>query len=331
MPDIDLNLLVALDALLREKSVSGAARRLGLSTSAMSRTLARLRVALGDPILVPAGRAMVATPHAEAIAGEVRTLTAAVQTVLSPSPPVEIRDLRRDFTIRANDSFVLLYAARLSANVTNAAPGVRLRFAPKPDKDIELLRDATIDLDIGVVSGDGAELRGQTLFEDSFVGVARTGHPILSAPPVDAGRYAACGHVVGSRRGEFNGPVDDALAELGLTRKVHLVVPSYPAVIAVAAASDLIGLVPRSCCQPGTMAGVEQFALPVPTPRVVITQTWHPRMDADPVHRWLRALIFEEFRSWSTSRTGDPASERRDGSRPASRGQYDFEGTRPQG
>jgi len=297
MPDLDLNLLVALDALLSERSVSRAARKLDLSTSAMSRTLARLRTALGDPILVPAGRAMVPTPHAEAIATEVRSLTTAVQTVLSPSPAVEIRDLRRDFTIRANDSFVLLYAARLSATVTEAAPGVRLRFAPKPDKDIEPLRDATIDLDIGVVSGNGAELRGQALFEDSFVGVARIGHPVLDTMPVTAQAYAACGHVVGSRRGQFNGPFDDALAELGLSRKVHLVVPSFPAVIAVAAASDLVGLVPRSCCQPGTMSGAEVFELPVATPRVVITQTWHPRMDADPVHRWLRALIFEEFRS----------------------------------
>ena len=297
MPDLDLNLLLALDALLRERSVTGAAKKLGLSTSAMSRTLSRLRTALGDPILVPAGRAMVATPHAEAIAAQVRSLTAAVQTVLSASPAVDIAELRRDFTIRANDSFVLLYAARLSATVTEAAPGVRLRFAPKPDKDIEPLRDAAIDLDIGVVSGNGAELRGQTLFEDCFVGVARTGHPLLDGNPVTAERYAACGHVACSRRGRFNGPVDEALAGLGLSRKVHLVVPSYPAVIAVAAASDLVGLLPRSCWQPGSMSTTDIFDLPVATPRLVISQTWHPRMDADPLHRWLRALIFEEFRS----------------------------------
>ena len=297
MPDLDLNLLVALDALLSERSVSGAARKLDLSTSAMSRTLSRLRNALRDPILVPAGRAMVPTPHAEAIAAQVRSLTAAVQGVLSPSPAVEIGDLRRDFTIRANDSFVLLYAARLSATVTEAAPGVRLRFAPKPDKDIEPLRDATIDLDIGVVPGNGAELRGQTLFEDTFVGVARTGHPLLDSGPVTAERYAACGHVIGSRRGKFTGPVDEALAELGLTRKVHLVVPSYSAVIAVAAASDLVGLVPRSCYQERTMRGTTIFTLPVPTPRLHITQTWHPRMDADPLHRWLRSLIFKEFQA----------------------------------
>ncbi|WP_183937968.1 LysR family transcriptional regulator [Rhizobium paranaense] len=297
MPDIDLNLLPALDVLLRERSVSAAARKLGLSTSAMSRTLSRLRIALRDPILVPAGRAMVATPHAEAIADQVRSLTAAVQTVLSPPPAIDIRELQRDFTIRANEAFVLLHAARLSVAATNAAPGVRLRFAPKPNKEIQPLRDATLDLDIGVISGDGAELRGQTLFEDSFVGVARAGHPLLKAKPITPELYAACGHVISSRRGHIKGPVDEALAELGLSRKVNLVVPSYPAVMAVAAASDLIGLLPRSYCQAGAAKQIEMFELPVATPGFVIAQTWHPRMDADPAHQWLRALIFDAFRS----------------------------------
>lgn len=295
--NLDLNLLVALDALLRERSVSAAARQLGLSTSAMSRTLSRLRAALGDPVLVPAGRAMVATAHAEAIADEVRSLTAAVRAVLSPPPAVDIREVRRDFTIRANDAFVLLYAARLSAMITDAAPGMRLRFAPRPNKEIQPLRDAAIDLDIGVVPDDGAELRGQRLFDDSFIGVARCGHPLFDGGPITAERYAACAHVVASRRGAFTGPVDDALAALGLTRKVALVVPNYPSVAAVAAASDLVGLVPRSY-HPADVAGqTRMFELPVATPGFVIAQTWHPRLDADPVHRWLRGLIFETFRS----------------------------------
>lgn len=240
---------------------------------------------------------MVATPRAEGIAEQVRSLTSAVQAVLSPPQDIDIRELRRDFTIRANEAFVLLYAARLSAAVTNAAPGVRLRFAPKPDKAIQPLRDATLDLDIGVIAGDGAELRGQTLFEDRFVGVARKDHPLLKTGQMTAEQYAACGHVVSSRRGHFSGPIDEALAELGLSRKVNLVVASYPAVIAVAAASDLIGSAPRSYCQADVAGRTEMFELPVATPGFSIAQTWHPRMDADPAHRWLRALIFEAFRS----------------------------------
>lgn len=297
MSDLDLNLLPALDALLHDRSVSAAARRLGLSTSAMSRTLSRLRAATGDPILVPAGRVMVTTPHAEAIAERVRELNEAVGAVLSPPPPLDIRTLRRDFTIRANEAFVLLHAARLAAAVTATAPGVRLRFAPKPEKEIDSLREATVDLDIGVISGDGGELRGRTLFRDSFVGIARVGHPILAATPVTAEAYTAWGHVVASRRGRFAGPVDEALAARGLSRRVSVVVPDFPAVIAVAAASDLLGLVPRSFRAAGNVGGTATFELPVPTPEIVVSLTWHPRMDADPGHRWLRGLIFEAFRA----------------------------------
>lgn len=296
MPDLDLNLLVALDALVSERSVSRAARKLGLSTSAMSRTLARLRTATGDPLLVLAGRAMVPTPHAEAIADRVHELTLAVRTVLSPVPGIDIRELRRDFTIRANEAFVLLHAARLAAAVSEVAPGVRLRFAPKPEKEIGSLRDATVDLEIGVVSGDGGELRRQILFHDAFVGVAREGHPLSAAGPVTVERYVAWGHVVASRRGLFAGPIDEALAALGRARRVAVVVPSFPAVAAVAAATDLLGLVPRSFLGTGPIGRIETFELPVATPEIVVAQIWHPRVDADPGHRWLRGLIFDAFR-----------------------------------
>ncbi|TBW37346.1 LysR family transcriptional regulator [Siculibacillus lacustris] len=297
MPDLDLNLLVALDALLRDRSVSAAARKLGLSTSAMSRTLARLRAATGDPLLVPAGRALVATPRAEAIAEEVRSLTIAVRAVLSPPPQLDIRTLKRDFTLRTNEAFVQLHAARLAAAVMAAAPGVRLRFVAKPDKEIQSLRDGTIDLDIGVVAGDGAELRAQTLFRDRFVGIVRAGHPLLTADPLTAEHFVAWGHVVASRRRQFVGGVDPALAALGLSRVVRVVVPSFPAVVAVAAESDLIGMVPRSF-SPADLGGrIALFELPVATPEIVVSQIWHPRMDADFGHRWLRGLIFESFRS----------------------------------
>jgi DNA-binding transcriptional LysR family regulator len=297
MSDLDLNLLVALDALLREKSVSVAARQLGLSTSAMSRTLSRLRTALGDPILVPAGRGMVPTPHALAIAEDVHALKDAVKMVLSPPSTVDIREVRRHFTIRANEAFVLIYAAGLSAAVTSAAPGIRLRFAPRSDKDVQPLREAAVDLDIGVLPRDAGELRCQSLFEDRFVGLARAEHPIFDADRITAERFAAWGHVVFSPHADYAGPVDRALAELDLARDVRLIVPSFPAVIAVAAASDLIGAIPKSYCQSATTSEIRTFDLPVSVSGFNIVQAWHPRMDADPVHRWLRALIFETFRS----------------------------------
>lgn len=295
MSDIDLNLLNALDVLLQERSVTQAALRLRLSTSAMSRTLSRLRKALGDPILAPAGRAMVLTPHAETIAEQVHTLLVGVQGVLRPPPPVDPRSMEREFTIRANEAFTQLYAAKLSAAVSAVAPGVRLRFMPKPDKDIGPLREGTVDIEIGVISGDGGELRVQTLYRDAYVGVARAGHPLFDAP-ITPERLCTWGHVVFARRRDRSSPADEALAVHGLVRRVAVIVPGFPAVIAVAAASDLLGLVPRSACLALPGYDTALFDLPIPIPEVVVSQLWHPRMDADIGHRWLRAMVFEAFR-----------------------------------
>jgi len=295
MHDIDLNLLTALDVLLQERSVTRAAGRLGLSTSAMSRTLSRIREALGDPVLVPAGRVMVLTPHADAIAEQVRALSAQAQVVLRPPPPVDPRNMEREFTIRANEAFTQLYAAKLSAAVSAVAPGVRLRFMPKPDKDIGPLRDGTVDLEIGVISEEAGELRAQTLYRDMYVGIARAGHPLFDQP-VTPERLCAWGHVMFARRRGRSSPADDALAAVGLSRRVSVIVPGFPAVIAVVSASDLLGLVPRSACLALPGYEIALFDLPIPMPELFISQIWHPRMDADAGHRWLRAMVFEAFR-----------------------------------
>ncbi|MGN6764709.1 MAG: LysR family transcriptional regulator [Rhizobiaceae bacterium] len=296
MPDVDLNLLAALDVLIQDRSVTRAARRLGLSTSAMSRTLSRLRKALGDPVLVPAGRAMVLTPHAEAIAEQVRTLAAGAQAVLRPPPPIDPWEMEREFTVRANEAFTQLYAAKLSAAVSAVAPGVRLRFVPKPDKDITPLRDGKVDLEIGVISGDGGELRAQTLYRDTYVGIARAGHPLFDAS-ITPERLCAWGHVVFARRRDRLSPADEALASRGLSRRVSVIVPGFPAVIAVASASDLLGLVPRSACLALPGYNITLFDLPIPMPELIVSQIWHPRIDADAGHRWLRAMVFEAFRN----------------------------------
>jgi DNA-binding transcriptional LysR family regulator len=303
MPEIDFNLLTALDALLAEGSVAGAARILGLSASAMSRTLARLRAATGDPLLVRAGRGLVPTPHAVALRGRVRDLAHEVHSVLRPGiTGLDLTTLERVFTLRANEGFVEAFAVRLVNAVTGAAPGVRLRFAPKPDKDVRPLREGLVDLEIGVLGETGPEVRLQALFQDHFVGVVRRGHPLMTGP-VTPERYAASDHVVASRRGLMSGPVDDALAALGLSRRVVVAVPSFPAAVAVASASDLVALVTASFIATeqerqagGPSGGVQCFPLPVRTDAITVSQMWHPRMDADPAHRWLRGVVLAACR-----------------------------------
>jgi DNA-binding transcriptional LysR family regulator len=288
-----MNLLAALDALLAEGSVTGAARRLGLSSSAMSRTLARLRAATGDPLLVRAGRGLVPTPRAAELRDRVHQLTRDVRTVLGPQAShLDVASLERTFTIRAGEGFVEQFSAPLVAMIAAAAPHTRLRFAPKTDKDALPLRDGQIDLEIGVLGASAPEVRTRFLFRDVFIGAARIGHPLL-AGPVTPERYAACRHVVASRKGNFTGPVDDALEELGLKREIVAVVPGFPDAMRIARDTDLVALVPRSGLAgppgaDGAGMGLVRFDLPVRTPPIVISAMWHPRMDADPAHRWLR-------------------------------------------
>lgn len=301
MAEPDLNLLIALDILLSDGSVAGAARRLGLSASAMSRTLTRLRDTTGDRLLVRAGRKMVLTPHAEALRQRTRGAVEAAQSVLRPSQTVlDLSTLRRDFTIRTNEGFVEQFGADLIAAASAEAPLVRFRFAPKPEKTSTPLREGSIDLEIGVLGEMGPEVRLQALFRDHFVAVVRKGHPLQKVRKVSAKQYVAYGHVVASRRGVANGPIDAALATLGLERTVVAVVPGFPAALAIARTSDLIALVPSACLwqqapTPGSDT-LHAFDLPVSTGTFTVSQLWHPRREADPAHRWLRQLVLRVCR-----------------------------------
>lgn len=294
----DLSLLPALNALLTEVSVVRAARKMDLSPSAMSRTLDRLRVATGDPLLVRAGRGLVLTPRAEALRDRVQLVTQDALSVFQPDADAfDAGALERRFTIRANDGFVETIGARLVADVRAAAPGVRLRFAPKPDKDVRALREGDVDLEIGVLGDSGPEIRIQALFRDRFVGVVRKGHPLLDAA-ITPQRYAACEHVAASRRGATTGPVDDALAELGLSREVIAVVPGFAAALALAAGSDLVALLPGSFAAARVRPSdprdaIEVFDLPLAVEGITVSQMWHPRVDADAGHRWLRSLVLK--------------------------------------
>lgn len=213
----------------------------------MSRTLARLRSATGDPLLVQAGRSLVPTPYAEQLVERVHVLARDARAVLTPTVgSLDLASLDRTFTIRANEGFVTLFAAAIVTAIAREAPLVRLRFAPKPDKDATPLREGTIDVEVGTQGVSAPEVRTLRLFRDRFIGVARLGHPLLDGAMTPR-RYAACGHVVASRRGALTGPVDNALQELGLERKVIAVVPGFLDALTIARQSDLIALVPRSC------------------------------------------------------------------------------------
>ena len=214
------------------------------------------------------------------------------EAVLRPAELLDLKHLVRTFTLRTSDGFVENFGPALIARLSEEAPGVRLKFVQKLTKDSALLRDGTVDLETGVV-GDttSPEVRTRALFQDRFIGVVRAGHG-LSDGEITPARYAAGRHIRVSRRGRDSGPMDDALKSLGLERDIVTIVGGFSAALALARASDLIATVPERHTQ-NLRAGLHSFTLPIPTPPITISMLWHPRMDADSAHRWLRECVRE--------------------------------------
>lgn len=288
----DLNLLITLDALLAEGSVARAAQRLRLSPSAMSRALARLRAATGDPLLVRAGRGLVPTPRALQLREQVSQLVQDAQAVLRPAHTLDLGAVMRTFTLRTSEEFVERFGPALLARIAQEAPGVRLRFVHKSDKHSALLREGGVDLETGVVDvGASPEVLTQALFRDRLVGVVREGHP-LSRGPLSAARFAQGQHVYVSRRGQDRGQIDDALEAQGLVRQVSIVVAGFNTAIALARGTDLIASVPERYISVPPQ-GLHCFELPVTLPPFTVAMLWHPRQDADLAHRWLRTCLRE--------------------------------------
>jgi DNA-binding transcriptional LysR family regulator len=286
----DFNLLATLEVLLAEGSVARAARRLGLSPSAMSRALARLRETTGDPLLVRAGRGLVPTPRALELRDRVSQLVQDGKAVLRPAEKLNLKQLVQTFTLRTSEGFVDNFGPSIIARVFEEAPGVRLRFVQKPNKDSTSLRDGTVDLETGVVEqSTGPELRAQALFSDRLIGVVRIGNPLCQGE-VTLSRYISGRHICISRLGVDQGPIDEVLKSLRLERQIVTIVDGFSTALALVRASDLIASVPER--HTGILrTGMHSFPLPFLTPEFTVSLLWHPRMDADSAHRWLRGCI----------------------------------------
>jgi len=286
----DFNLLVTLDVLLAERSVAAAARRLNLSPSAMSRALARLREVTGDPLLVRAGRRLVPTPRALELRGQVGPIVDGARAILRPAEKLDLATLECRFVLRTSEGFVETFGPRLIARIGEEAPGVALQFVTKPDKESAPLREGEADLETGVIDPTTApEMRAMPLFEDRWVGVARDGHLVLDAR-VTLKRYGAAGHVQILRRGLHSSEVDEAAQTAGVSRRIGIIVNGFAAAVSLARDTELIATVPERHTE-GLRRGVTTFALPFDISGFTISMLWHPRMDGDLAHRWLRSCL----------------------------------------
>ncbi|APR74790.1 Transcriptional regulator [Minicystis rosea] len=299
--NIDANLLVALHALLREKNVTRAARRVGREQSSMSHALARLRDHFGDPLLVRAGRGLVLTERAQALIAPVEEAVGMVERVFAASAPFDPRTAARTFHLGTTDNLALYLLPGLVTLLAEEAPSVDLRSHHLPGDWHGALVRGELDLKLGREYELPAGLHAEVLMEERFVCVVRASHPIAKAAPALAPRlsleaYARLDHVVvapsAAPGADVRGNVDTALARYGLTRRIALAVSHFLVAPHVVASTDLILTTPERLATPFLRPlGLTVVPLPLELRPYRLTQVWAERAQHEPAHAFLRAAV----------------------------------------
>ncbi|MFE2125758.1 LysR substrate-binding domain-containing protein [Streptomyces amritsarensis] len=300
---LDLNLLTALDALLEEGSVAGAAARLHVTPPAMSRSLGRIRRATGDQILVRTGRTMVPTTRALAMRGQVHALVEQARHLLSAQQELDLPALQRVFTVRWHDALTAACGSALITAVHRQAPGVRLRLPAEPGTDDAELRRGEVDLESSTSAPTLPDIRHRLVGTDRLVIAVRPGHPLVEGP-LSLERYADADHVTVSRRGRLHDRIDDALTARGLERRVAAAGPTTAFALQLALDTDLVVTLPDAVTRTARdRLGLVTLQPPLPLPHVPLHLLWHQRHDDDRAHTWLRETAAETVRALFTSPT----------------------------
>ena len=313
----DLGLLVSLDALLQEGSVTGAAKRVGLSTPAMSHALARMRERLGDPLLVRSGRGMLLTPRALALKPQVHQVVTDARRTLEPERPFVPRELSRTFVVHATDYVLTVLGGAVDQILREEAPKACLRFVPNTPDDAEMLRDQGSDLAVGIYGDLPQEMRTRQLMTDRFVCVMRRANP-AAGKRLSLDRFVGIDHVQVAPRGKPGGYLDDVLRERGLTRNVARAVPYFLTALQLVAETDYVLTISERIARKfeGSMR-LSIMDSPVPLRPYALSLVWHPRFDADAGHRFLREVFLRAAKEVAGERHEEPRT-RLDASDPTS-------------
>jgi DNA-binding transcriptional LysR family regulator len=296
MESSDFGILVALDALLQEASVTGAARRVGLSTPAMSHALARVRQRLDDPILVRSGRGMLLTPRAEALKSRVRSVVAEAQAALEPDRPFVAAEVRRTFVVNASDYVLTVLGLAVDRILRADAPGICLRFVPNSPDDANHLRDGASDLAVGIYGDLPQEMRRRQLLTDRFVCVVREDHPSVGKR-LSLAQFLKLSHIQVAPRGKPGGYIDDVLRAKGLERVVARAVPYFLTALHLTAETDYVLTISERIAQKlGPSLGLKVLELPFETRPYALGLVFHPRFDGDVGHRFLRDVFLRAAR-----------------------------------
>lgn len=301
-----MGLLISLDALLQEGSVTGAARRVGLSTPAMSHALARLRDRLGDPILVRSGRSMLLTPRALGLKAQVNNVISEARRAFEPERPFVARELSRTFVVHASDYVLTVLGASVDRMLREEAPRVCVRFVPNTPDDAALLRDQGSDLAVGIYGDLPPEMRSRQLLTDRFVCVLRRSHP-RAKHRLTLEHFLGLPHIQVAPRGKPGGYIDDVLSERGLCRTVARAVPYFVTGLQLAAETDYLltisERIARIFAEPLSLVLHE---VPVKLKPYALNLVWHPRFDRDAGHRFFREIFLRAAKEAAGDRHEGP-------------------------
>ncbi|WP_437632901.1 LysR family transcriptional regulator [Sorangium sp. So ce854] len=291
LQSVDTHLVVALHALLQERSVTRAARRVGVTQPSMSHALARLRAHFDDPLLVQVGRQMTLSERARDLAPRAAEAVERLEQVFRPAERFDPRRSQRTFRLVATDNLELLVLPALTALLAAEAPRVNLRCRNIPADYADLLRRGEIDGKLGRGGPVPDGCRSTLLAAEQIVCVMRRGHP-ASRRPLTAARYAACEHLMVSPHGGDHGAIDHALAERGLRRRVTLTVSHFLVAPFIVSGSDLL-LTVSARVAAALARRLDLVVRPCPfgTKSYTLTLVWPERSEGDEGHRWLRAAI----------------------------------------
>ena len=295
---LNLNALVALDALLSERNITRAARRVGITQPAMSQSLARLRELFDDPLLVRRGRSMVLTPRAEAMLLPLSDALLSVERALQLGMGFDPSTSTRIFKIALTDLGVTMVLPEVLRFVAKRAPGIRLQAEPlSSGRLVEKLSSGAIDLVIAVYLTTAEGLRSETLLMDDYVCLVRRGHALGRRKRLRIDDYQAYGHVAYTPVGFVPRPMSEAVPGFASATGIRASVPYLLALPDVVRRTDLVATVPRRLLSaPIDLGGIVTLEAPGELPPVVHSQWWHPRFDLDPAHQWLRNQVHEAVR-----------------------------------
>ena len=293
---IDLPLLRAFDALMRESHVTRAAERLELSQSSTSAALARLREIFKDELLVRTGAGLVPTEAARLAWPRVQEALAAIDRVTAPIGMFDPSQAELTFRLIVIDYIDLLLMPSVLQRLRREAPGVKVQFLQTNPRHFgEMLASGDLDLALTYFPNSPEFLKGRDLFSDRFVTLCAATHPVLQQNP-DLPQFCALPHVTIEPDASqiYNVQIDSALAPHGLRRRVQMIKPSFLALPFVLEGGDMVACVPaRLARRMKRMAAVDMFDIPLDLPRFEVRMLWHPRTQNSPAHAWFRELVLE--------------------------------------